>query len=291
MEKTKKIIKRLSIITILGIILIILSGVSTSPSRAVEFNDSHDLKDDNMFLMEEYVKLKTKLNEMESYVEELRMYDNLIYCQILGVDFDTTDNYKYFNDEISQSLRSNDTFFSNVDERALYVAEALAIQLTKLQETSDLFKNNKNVINYYPTISPIRTKDFICITSPFGYREHPVKGEVLFHEGIDISANPHTNVYSTAQGKVIMIMYSEYGYGNRIVIKHNYGFETLYAHLDEIKVKMGQWVNKNQLIGTVGNTGLSTGYHLHYEVHKNNQPRDPLGYFYVSIGEEFLASK
>jgi murein DD-endopeptidase MepM/ murein hydrolase activator NlpD len=86
-------------------------------------------------------------------------------------------------------------------------------------------------------------------------------------------------------------MYSKYGYGNRVVIKHAYGFETLYAHLDVINVKRGQWVRKNQLIGTVGNTGKSTGAHLHYEIHKNGETRDPLGYFYTSIAEEYLAMK
>jgi len=286
MEKLKTFIKKLLIIIISIITLIALSGISTSSTNAIGFGESNE----NRMLKEQYGVLTTKLSEMESYLAEIQTFDNSLYAQMLGVDFDTTDYSKYFNTEISFTLRSDDSIFSKVNERAFYAAEMLATHLTKLQETSDLFKNNKNAINYYPTISPIKTKDFICVSSPFGFREHPIKGDVHYHEGIDISANPGVKVYSTAQGCVVSITYSKYDYGNRIVIQHAYGFETLYAHLDKIMVKRGQWVAKNQLIGTVGNTGFSTGPHLHYEVHKNNQPQDPLGYFYVSIGEEFLAA-
>jgi len=227
---------------------------------------------------------------METIVEQIHEYDNVIYSQYLGVDFDTTGFAKYRNDS-ARLIIINDSIFSDVNERAAYAAEMLATQLIKLQKTSNFFKTNKNAILYYPTISPIKTKDFIHLSSPFGWRKHPLEKKVLFHEGVDISASPGTQVYATAQGRVIKILYSKYGYGNRIVIKHAYGFETLYAHLGVINVKKGQWVNKNQLIGTVGNTGLSTGPHLHYEVHKNGEPRDPLGYFYTNITDELYAMK
>lgn len=288
MKKNVRIVKRLSLVALLITTLIFLGGHSTTSGA----NDmySYDLRTENKTLREEYAKLSEKLTEIEEKIIEIKDYNNSIYAQMLGLNFDTTDNYIYFNDSVSYALRSNDTIFSFVNERAFYVAEILATELTKLQETSTLFRNNKYAINYYPTISPIKTSDFICLSSPFGYREHPIKTDVLFHEGVDISARIGTPVHATAQGRVIKIMYSKYGYGNRITIQHAYGFETLYAHLKHIKVKKGQWVNKNQIIGTVGNTGLSTGSHLHYEIHKNGIARDPLGYFYVNIGNDFLAT-
>jgi murein DD-endopeptidase MepM/ murein hydrolase activator NlpD len=289
MKKFKIFIKKFLLISFLIMLLIGISSLSTPQINASDIGGLKSyLEYENARLKREYEKLATKLVEMESYLNELYTYDNLIYSQMLGIDFDTTEFYQYYNDTISFILKSNDSIFSNVNKRTLFAAEILATQLIKLQETSDLFKNNKNVINSYPTISPIKTKDFINISSPFGYRVHPIKKKVLYHEGIDISAKFGTPIYSTAQGRVINITYSKYGYGNRVVIEHSYGFETLYAHMDNIKVKKGQWVNKNQLIGTVGNSGLSTGSHLHYEIHKNNQPRDPLGYFYISIGEELI---
>jgi len=294
MRKFKTFIGKLLAVCFTITVMVGLGSVSISPTNAsdngiVRSRNSY-LMSENMQLKQQYEELAMKLNEMELYVNEIQEFDNAIYAQMLGVDYDTTGYHDYSNDTISFELKSRDSIFSMVDDRAFYAAERLATQLTKLQETSHLFKDNKNAILYYPTISPIKTKDFIEISSPYGYREHPIKKEVLFHEGIDISANPGSSVYSTAQGRVVKVLYSKYGYGNRIVIQHAYGFETLYAHLNgDIKVTKGQWVNKNQLIGTVGNTGFSTGPHLHYEIHKNNNPRDPLGYFYVSIGEELLA--
>lgn len=292
MKKSNSFMGKLSIIILTLMFVFGIGSIGTSSSSASDsgYSTSSYLMNENYQLKQEYEKLAIKLTEMEQYVSKIQEYDNVVYSQLLGVDFDTTGYYEYVNDTVSFEIRSHDSIFSQVNQRAMYAAEMLATQLTKLQNTSVLFKNNKNAILHYPTISPIKTKDFIEISSPYGYREHPIKNDVLFHEGIDISANIGSEVHSTAQGRVVSIMYSVYGFGNRVVIQHAYGFETLYAHMDIITVKKGQLVKKNQLIGTVGSSGLSTGPHLHYEVHKNGQPRDPLGYFFVSIGEELLAS-
>jgi murein DD-endopeptidase MepM/ murein hydrolase activator NlpD len=150
-------------------------------------------------------------------------------------------------------------------------------------------KKDKTILDYYPRLSPIKTKDFICISSGFGWRNHPIYKKPIFHEGVDISARPGTKVYASASGRVDKIMYSKFGYGNRIVIKHKYGYETLYAHLGNINVKKGQTIKIGQLIGTVGSTGLSTGYHLHYEVHLDGDYEDPLAYFYSGITNDLIA--
>ena len=146
-------------------------------------------------------------------------------------------------------------------------------------------------MNYYPTISPIKTKDIIKISSGFGWRRHPVYHRAIFHDGVDIDAQKGVNVYATATGYVEKIKFSRIGYGNCIVIKHIYGYETLYAHLNTIILKKkGQYIEKGQIIGTVGSTGLSTGSHLHYEVSQNNHNKDPLAYFYTYITEELFAN-
>jgi murein DD-endopeptidase MepM/ murein hydrolase activator NlpD len=235
--------------------------------------------------------LEKRLEMLEEQLSEINDYNNVLYSQVLGVDYDTTEFEYYRNDSAKEVFYSLDSVFSQLDERSIYAAEMLALELERIKETSNLFKNNKNVILYYPTISPIKTKDFIELTSPYGMRKHPISGEYAMHEGIDISANVGSKIYSTAQGRVVEITYSKYGYGNKVVIQHGYGFETLYAHMDIIYVKRGQWVRKDQLIGTVGNTGRSTGPHLHYEIRKNGELRDPLGYFYTHITEQYLAMK
>lgn len=293
MKKSKTVIAKVAFVILVmaatfGLFGGMTSQMSASSEGAMRSNASR-LQHENMELRKEYVELEQKLKEMEALTTKIYEYDNIIYSQVLGVDFDTTGFYQYKNNNIDFAIENHDSIFAEVNERAFYAAEMLATQLIKLQETSKLFKNNKNAILYYPTISPIKTIDFIYVSSPYGWRDHPTEKQVLFHEGIDISAYVGTNVYSTAQGRVVKVLYSKYGYGNKIVIKHDYGFETLYAHLGVIGVKKGQWVRKNQLIGTVGNTGRSTGPHLHYEIRKNGEPRDPLGYFYTHMTNELLA--
>lgn len=292
MKKTNSVIAKIAIVILVVSGIFNIGGGANSPMHASEgiargYNSN--LLYENMDLRKEYKKLEDKIKEMEAVVTEIKEYDNMLYSQVLGVDFDTTNYYQYRNDSIDFTTHPYDSIFYEVNDRAFYAAEMLATQLVKLQETSTRFTSNKNAILYYPTISPVKTKDFIYVSSPYGWRMHPIEKKMLFHEGIDISANVGSEVYSTAQGRVVKVMYSKYGYGNRIVIQHAYGFETLYAHLDVIKVKKGQWINKNQLIGSVGNGGASTGSHLHYEIHKNGETRDPLGYFYTHITDELLA--
>jgi murein DD-endopeptidase MepM/ murein hydrolase activator NlpD len=293
MKKFKSVFRKimLTIVLLSGYFLIggsIKSETAASSYGAEHATRSHLLRE-NMELKENYAKLEQRLQMMEEQLNEIVELDNNLYAELMGVDYDTTDFYMFRNDSAAIVISQNDSMFNAINERSLYAAELLALQLEKLQHTSEWFKNNKSVIYYYPTISPIKTSHFIRVSSPYGWRQDPVTGKNAYHEGLDISANPGTEVYATASGRIDKILYSKYGYGNRVVIRHAYGFQTLYAHLGVINVKKGQWINKGQKIGTVGNTGKSTGPHLHYEISKNGKPRDPMGYFYTHITGELLA--
>ncbi len=118
------------------------------------------------------------------------------------------------------------------------------------------------------------------ITSRFGYRTDPFTGRYEFHEGVDIKAPLGTPVRATADGKVIYAGWKA-GYGKTVIIRHAYGFRTLYGHLSKIKVRAGRWVKSGEVIGYVGSTGMSTGPHVHYEVWKYSRKQNPLKYMYV----------
>ncbi|MFW5794990.1 MAG: M23 family metallopeptidase, partial [Bacillota bacterium] len=136
--------------------------------------------------------------------------------------------------------------------------------------------NLKNSSNNLPLISPLNIKDIKRISDEFGFRPvHPVLNKPSFHTGIDFSVNENKNVRSTGNGYIEKIVKSKNGYGNYIIINHENGYKTLYAHLNEIKVSEGEIVIEGTIIGKTGNTGLSTGPHLHYEVRLNNEPIDP----------------
>lgn len=113
------------------------------------------------------------------------------------------------------------------------------------------------------------------ISSEFGYRQHPVGGNRHFHTGIDIAAPEGTPVRAAAEGKVIFAG-KRGGSGNCVILRHYDGYRSYYLHMSKVKVKRGEWVDKGELIGWVGSTGISTGPHLHFEIRKNGKPRDPL---------------
>ena len=132
------------------------------------------------------------------------------------------------------------------------------------------------------------------MTSPFGYRYHPISGTYKFHSGVDL-AGPNSGdifnnpVYAAMDGTVIACVVDRgtVSYGTYIVISHNanerYGgsISTLYAHLESVAVKEGDKVTQGQVIGRVGSTGASTGPHLHFEVRKNGVVTDPFGYEFI----------
>jgi len=136
-------------------------------------------------------------------------------------------------------------------------------------------EKNQNVMQYIPTINPINPNRLKRISSVFGERFHPISGAKKQHLGIDISADKGLAVHASASGTVTKIHFSSKGYGNYITIEHRYGFVTRYAHLSEILVKQNQKVVKGEIIGSVGNSGASTGNHLHYEIIKDKKHMDP----------------
>ncbi|WP_416673740.1 M23 family metallopeptidase [Egbenema bharatensis] len=116
------------------------------------------------------------------------------------------------------------------------------------------------------------------ITSKFGSRVHPITGDVRFHQGIDIGTPTGTPIRTAGAGTVVFAGWSD-GYGKKIVIDHGKGYETLYAHLDQLFVKVGDRLSDGAIVGLSGSTGHVTGPHLHFEIQLNAVARDPLNYF------------
>ena len=159
----------------------------------------------------------------------------------------------------------------------------LQLKIQKSSLDSILIKANarEDMIASIPSIKPVRIdllKKSLSALSGFGFRLHPVHKVVKMHTGIDFTAPPGSPIQATGNGKVITAEYGPGGYGNHIVIDHGYGYTSLYGHMATFTVKEGDIVHKGQTIGTVGNTGLSTGPHCHYEVRINGNPVDPIIY-------------
>ncbi|WP_339652517.1 M23 family metallopeptidase [uncultured Maribacter sp.] len=136
-------------------------------------------------------------------------------------------------------------------------------------------KYRPELLQQFPSAVPLEKGDYV-LSSQYGIRTHPISLKTKKHFGIDLAAPLGKTVYATASGIVSEVIYSSNGYGNHIIIKHRFGFESLYGHLNKILVRKGQKIQQHELIATVGNSGNSTGYHLHYETVKNESKIDPI---------------
>ncbi|MBE3637699.1 DUF5930 domain-containing protein [Mangrovicoccus algicola] len=126
-----------------------------------------------------------------------------------------------------------------------------------------------------PVAEPLETK--YRVTSPFGYRRDPIRGGGRMHEGVDFAAAYGTPIHATADGVVTHAGWMS-GYGRLVTIRHEYGIETRYGHMSKLGVKVGQKVSKGDVVGAMGNSGRSTGTHLHYEVRVGGKPTNPMTY-------------
>lgn len=276
------------------VVILLLFLLSPLNSKTIDIKPIHNrisLENENLELRKHLKLMEDKLTNLEKDINVIIEYDKHVYAKLLDISDDTISFSKYYNDTINLNKDRFDSIIINLNYKSKYVSQLIAFQLKKFIKESKLIQKNKKILTYYPTIAPIKTKDFICITTGFGWTIHPIYKMPIFHEGVDISAKINTQVFASANGIIDDVLYSKYGYGNHIVIRHLYGFETLYAHLNSIYIKKGQYVKRGQLIGTVGDTGMSTGPHLHYEIHKNDKSVDPLGYFYTYITEELINKK
>lgn len=168
--------------------------------------------------------------------------------------------------------------------------EVLNKQLEIQQESyNNLLKEailQRDEFKYIPVISPVKPAAGISISSRFGSRFDPFTFISRTHDGIDFMGPVNTEIFATSDGIVSLADDNATGYGKEIVLLHQFGYSTRYAHLNKILVSSGQKVTRGQLIGLMGSTGRSTGTHLHYEVRLFNRPVNPLNYFADDLTEQ-----
>jgi murein DD-endopeptidase MepM/ murein hydrolase activator NlpD len=160
------------------------------------------------------------------------------------------------------------------------------IQSRSFDDLIVLAKEKEVMLASFPAIMPIANNDLTRTASGFGMRIHPYYKISKFHSGMDFTASMGTDIYVTGDGVVESISQDLRGYGNHIIINHGFGYKTVYAHLDRFNVRRGQKVKRGDVIGFVGNTGMSLAPHLHYEVHLNDVAVDPSNYYFNDLTAE-----
>lgn len=214
-----------------------------------------------------YKELLSKIETVEANMSQLEERDNEIYRNILEVDKRETKSI-------------SDTSLEDLHERIIHLNLRYDEQLKSSKELLTIAKNRVDFLNHIPTLKPVSNFDVINISSDYGMRIHPIRKKRIFHYGIDFNIKSKTNIYVTADGEVLAIIESDSGYGNRIIVDHLNGYKTLYAHLNGVyNVSVGDKVKKGQIIAQSGNSGLSTGPHLHYEIQKDGKTLNPRLFF------------
>jgi murein DD-endopeptidase MepM/ murein hydrolase activator NlpD len=177
----------------------------------------------------------------------------------------------------------NSDILINTAKTLDHITAQMYVQTKSLDEVFEMAKNKSRLLASIPAIQPISNRNLKRLSSYFGYRTDPFYKVLKFHEGVDFSAPRGTEIYATGDGVVTTSARSKAGYGNQIIIDHGFGYKTMYAHMQSMKVRRGTKVKRGQVIGTVGNTGKSTSPHLHYEVWKNDRAVNPINYFFNDL--------
>lgn len=188
-----------------------------------------------------------------------------------------SDRYAYLNNLPNSELLKATALQLDKLERRLYA------QSLSFNELAQLAKKKEEMLTHIPAIQPVRNSEIKRGISGFGYRVDPVYHTSMMHTGVDFTADPGTEVYATGDGVIEDLENNAWGYGKSIIINHGFGYKTRYAHLSAFKVTKGQKIKRGELIGLIGSTGKSTGPHLHYEVVKNGEKVNPIGYFHSDL--------
>lgn len=245
------------------------------------------LKQQNDDLRNNYTILNERIKQLELQMKELENRDNNVYRSIFEAQpVPDSARVKDMQEKREVSLvqaMSESELIQGIAAQLNNLSLRSGYQLKSYGEIEDMVKNKEKLLAAIPAIQPVSNKDLSRVASGFGYRIDPVYKTRRFHEGLDFTAPVGTPIYATADGVVKEAGYNTGGYGNNVVISHGFGFQTLYAHMYKIKARVGQKVKRGEVIGYIGNTGKSTGPHLHYEVHKKGQPVDPIYYFYNDL--------
>lgn len=239
-----------------------------------------NIKRDIANVILKYDLFQRKVKEKEVLVKEFQKRDNNIYRTIFEADtipttlreggYGGVDRYKSFEKYQHADLLVNT--FTMIDQLSWQVY----VQSKSFDEVIDLARNKEKMTHCIPAIQPVSLKS---ISAYFGFRSDPFTHRLTMHYGIDFTGAIGTPVHATGEGIVVEAEYSFSGYGKNVVIDHGFGYKTRYAHLSKIEVKHGDKIKRGQIVGLLGNTGRSTGPHLHYEVMLRNSSTDPLNYF------------
>ena len=249
-------------------------GIYAAFETAYDSPKDRQLKAENQELLLQLELLNKRADQMAVILTDLENRDDNIYRAVFEVE-PIPDNLRRAGIGGVNRYKNLERFKGSAD---------IVISTTK--KLDRLAKQKEEMLASIPAIQPVSNKDLTRLASGFGMRIDPLYKTPAFHEGMDFTAPTGTPIYATGNGTVIRADKKARGFGNHVRVDHGFGYVTLYAHMSEIAVKPGQEVLRGEIIGYVGNTGKSSGPHLHYEVHKNGRPVNPINFYFSDLTPE-----
>jgi murein DD-endopeptidase MepM/ murein hydrolase activator NlpD len=238
----------------------------------------------------QYEMMNKDLDNVEKVISHLEQTDDNLYRTIFEAEpipatlreggIGGVNRYKELE------VYDNSKIVIETSKRLDRIRKHVYIQSRSFDELIVLAKEKEVMLASFPAIMPIANKDLTRTASGFGMRIHPYYKISKLHNGMDFTAPMGTEIYVTGDGVVESYNQDTRGYGKHIIINHGFGYKTLYAHLDRANVRRGQKVKRGDVIGFVGNTGMSLAPHLHYEVHLNDVAVDPSNYYFNDLTAE-----
>lgn len=233
----------------------------------------------------EFQIMNDRLNESQKVLENLKERDRNIYRAYF--DLATVEDSLSSKKENHFDGYQFGDLMNATDEKVKKLSLAVINQSKSLDEILQAAKKQEEAFEHIPAIQPIANKELKRLSSGFGVRIHPILKIGKMHWGMDFKADSGTPIYATGDATVETAG-TKGGYGRTVVLNHGFGYKTLYAHMSRIQAKEGQKVKRGDIIGFVGNTGMSSGTHLHYEVHKNGKKINPITFFSGEISPDDL---
>jgi len=287
----------LRVFRFLGFLTLVAALSITASGLLVTYFPS--IKEQSLYREIEQMKIKyssvnEELDMMAKVLDNIQDRDANVHRMIFGIDPIDADvwNAGVGGHERYQELTNyanSGNLLINTLEKTDRLKRQFTMQSKSLDSLMAVAGEKEKYLNSIPSIKPVRTdhlKRSFRYLSGFGMRLHPVHKIPRMHRGLDFTAAVGTPVRATGDGKVTRVRNDRAGYGRNIIIDHGYGYTTLYAHMENVDVNVGEKVKKGEQIGTVGNTGTSTAPHLHYEVRFKKQAVNPIHYCMDGLSPE-----
>lgn len=245
------------------------------------------IKKSTQKLEQEYRKLSARYDTLEQIAANLSVRDSSVYRMIFE-----SEPYNPHSDSINEGgihtydelmAMTNKEMGDEFVERMGTLYQRVSVLDARNNSMERYFYDHRDQINGIPSIQPVINPDLSLLAASFGDRIHPFYKSMVFHKGVDYSVPTGSAVFATADGVVSMIESRGQVSGLLVSLEHTNGYETRYANLDRVIVSVGSRVQRGDIIAFSGNSGLSYGPHLHYEVRYRNKPVDPLNFFFMEL--------